>query len=184
MFLITVGARIPNVFRIWMVDGRSVFEWFGFRMVFDKMATICSVFEWFLTKWPPFVRFLNGQPFENRTLQHSVLGWHSVFQVQFSSPHCMNLFKLYFLRKGGFKYRLITSKINLVEFWPLSARYSDPHLFLALLGIQISTFRLPGVSVMTVSKASAPPLLPSVSWPLFTVRVFLAVLPSNHLLSE
>ena len=55
-----VGARIPNVFGIRMVDGCSVLEWFSFRMVFDKMAYICSVFEWFVTKWPPFVWFSNG----------------------------------------------------------------------------------------------------------------------------
>ena len=34
-----------------------------------------SVFEWF-------------KPFENRISKRSELGWRSVFQVRFSSPHC------------------------------------------------------------------------------------------------
>ena len=39
---ITVGAGIPNMFRIWMIGVFSVFQW-------------CLV-----TKWPPFVLFSNG----------------------------------------------------------------------------------------------------------------------------
>ena len=37
----TVGARIPNMFGIQMGGVCSIFEWFGFRIVLDKMAATC-----------------------------------------------------------------------------------------------------------------------------------------------
>ena len=39
-------------------------------------------------------------PFKIRTLKCSVLGWRSVFQVRYSSPHCI-LFNLLILWGGG-----------------------------------------------------------------------------------
>ena len=43
-FLYTVGARILNVFGFRMVGVYSVFKWFGFQMVLDKMAAILFSF--------------------------------------------------------------------------------------------------------------------------------------------
>ena len=94
--IFTVGAGIPNAFKIPMVVAPcSVFQWCS---VLNKMAAILLDFQWFGFRMVGTIALAiaitensNTEPLEIRTSKRSVFQcfWYSNFW--YSSPHCIIL---------------------------------------------------------------------------------------------